>query len=290
MINNNHFFEPQLMSSMDSEFSEFRAFGIGKPTAKQVVRKDKRKEKLNNFKEKINNKTDSKAFHSVNKFNPAFVTMRASVLSILSNNVVGMASALADLKAKSQEDWEKVMQKWWKWGGEKAKFDKAMIKGSKKKALFKDLVEKFQKRKKGFDGSYSSADGKGSDIAGTSLLVSSSLLAAATPILAANPATAPAAIWTGSGAGAFASMGGIFKSFAKKQGAKAEELDSIPEAADIPNAPLPNDEKELAKIVDDSEGKNEIFGIEKKKFWIGTTVIVTAIAIGTLAYFKFRKK
>ena len=47
MVNNNHFFEPQLMSSMDSEFSEFRTFGIGKPTAKQVVRKDKRKKKKN---------------------------------------------------------------------------------------------------------------------------------------------------------------------------------------------------------------------------------------------------
>lgn len=289
MSNNNHFFEPQMFSN--TEFYNFGGEEYSNISSKRKARKDKRKEKLDNFKEKIHDKTgDGKAIHSVNKFNPAFVTMRGSVLSILSNNIVGMASALADMKSKSQEDWEKVMQKWWKWGGEKAKFDKAMIKGSKKKALFKDLVEKVQKRKKGFDGSYSSADGKGSEVAGTSLLVASSLLAAATPILAINPATAPAAIWTSSGAGAFASMGGIFKSFAKKQGAKEDELSKIPETKDIPDAPLPTDEKELEKIADDSEGKNEIFGIEKKTFWIGTGVAISLIAIGTLAYFKFIKK
>jgi hypothetical protein len=205
-----------------------------------------------------------------------------------------MASALADLKAKSQEDWEKVMQKWWKWGGEKAKFDQAMIRGSKRKALFKDLVEKFQKNKKGFDGSYSNADGKNANTAANSILAASSLLGVASTALLLTPeptgTTKAAAAGMGLGATAFASMGGIFKDYAKKQGAKAEELANIPETADIPNAPLPTDEKELAKIVDDSEGKNEIFGIEKKKFWIGTTIVVTAIAIGTLAYFKFRKK
>ncbi len=295
MVNNNHFFEPQLMSSMDSEFSEFRTFGIGKPTAKQVVRKDKRKEKISKFKEKIKEKTgDGKAIHSVNKFNPAFVTMRGAVLSVLNSNVVGISSSLAELKANSQEHWEQVMQKWYRWGGEKAKFDKAMIRGSKKKALFKDLVEKFQKnKKKGFDGEYSSVEGKGAEVASTSLLVASSLLAATSGVLLAVPelaASKGAAAGIGLGATAFASMGGIFKDYAKKQGVKAEELANIPETADIPNAPLPTDEKELAKIVDDSEGKNEIFGIEKKKFWIGTSVVVAAIAIGTLAYFKFRKK
>lgn len=294
-MNNNHFFEPQLMSSMDSEFSEFRAFGIGKPTAKQVVRKDKRKEKISNFKEKVKSKTgDGKAIHSVNKFNPAFVTMRGSVLSILSNNIVGMASALAEMKSKSQEDWEKVMQKWYRWGGEKAKFDHAMIKGSKKRPLFKDLVEKFQIKKKGFDGEYSYADGKVANTAANSILIASSLLGAASTALALAPeptgATKAAAAMTGSGAIAFGSMGGIFKDYAKKQGAKEDELSKIPETKDIPDATLPTDEKELEKIADDSEGKNEIFGIEKKTFWIGTGVAISLIAIGTLAYFKFRKK
>lgn len=294
MLDNN-FFEPQLMSSMDAQFSEFRAFGIGKPTAKQVERKDKRKEKISNFKKKVKDKTgNGKAIHSVNKFNPAFVTMRGSVLSILNSNIVGISSALAEMKAKSQEDWEKVMQKWYRWGGEKAKFDQAMIKGSKKKPLFKDLVEKFQRKKKGFDGEYSYADGNAANKAANSILVASSLLGAASTALALAPeptgTTKAAAIWTGTGAAAFGSMGSIFKDYAKKQGAKEEELAKIPVSSDIPDAPLPTDEKELEKIADDSEGKNEIFGIEKKKFWIGTSVAVLIIGLGTIAYFKLRKK
>jgi hypothetical protein len=288
----------------EDEYSNIRAFGIGKLTDKQKKRRANIKSKLKGAKDKIDNKLgDGKTAHAVNKFNPAFVTMRGSVLSILSNNVVGMASSLADLKAKSQEDWEKVMQKWWKWGGEKAKFDKAMIKGSKKKALFKDLVEKFQK-KKGFDGDYSYADAK--NVAANSLLVSSALLGVASPILASNPATAAAAVWTASGAGAFASMGGIFKSFAQKQGVSESELSNILEGDDIPNAPVPTDEDTLKKIsdivaaneeagVDDTgrgserveEDDDKILGMPKG-LAIGLGIALLAIG-GFIAYKKLKK-
>lgn len=277
-MNNNHFFEPQMFSNTD--FYNFGGEEYSNMSSKRKAKKDKRKEKLDNFKEKVHKKTgDGKAIHSVNKFNPAFVTMRGSVLSILNSNVVGMSSALAEMKAKSQEDWEKVMQKWYRWGGEKAKFDHAMIRGSKKKALFKDLVEKFQRNKKnGFDGEHSNADGKGADTAANSILVASSLLTVASTALALAPeptaTTKAAAAGLGSGALAFGSMGSIFKDYAKKQGAKEDELSKIPETKDIPDAPLPTDEKELEKIVDDSEGWST-----KKKVIVGVSVVA---ALGTI--------
>lgn len=246
-----------------------------------------------------------KAVHAVNKFNPTFITMRGAVLSILNSNLVGISDAMDTVKA-SKKHWDEILQKWWMWGGEKSKFDKAVSKGKGKKPLFKDLIEKFQK-KKGFDGEYSYADGQQ---AAKAVLIASSLLGVATAVLTAipEPTTKAAAIWTGAGGGAFGAMGGILKSFAKEKGVPPEQLNKIPETADIPNAPPPTDAKELERInkeieeleqqkleIDEKafEGVQErksgkILGIPKTPFWIGVSVL--GIVAGIVIYKKFIKK
>jgi len=250
-----------------------------------------------------------KAVHAVNKFNPVFIQMRGAVLGILNKNVVGMSDALYLIKEDSDKSaWEKMMQKWWMWGGEKSKFDKAVMKGKGQKPLFKDVVEKFQK-KKGFDGEYSYANSQQLSNAGDVVLVASSLLGVASAALAAGTATAPAAPYVGIGGAAFGSMGGILKSFAKNKGASEEKINDIPETADIPNAAPPTDAKELERInkeiednvkagvEDDGSGSEKleeerksgrILGIPKTPFWIGVSVL--GIVAGIVIYKKFIKK
>ena len=250
------------------------------------------------------------AVHAVNKLNPAFVVMRGAVLSIINLNMVGISDAMDKVKG-SKKHWDEILQKWWMWGGEKSKFDKAVSKGKGKKPVFKDLIEKFQK-KKGFDGEYSYVDGEtDAQKAGKAVLIASSLLGVASTVLGLVPepsgATKAAAIWTGAGGGAFGAMGGILKSFAKEQGVPPEQVNQIPETADIPNAPLPTDAKELEKInkeieanakagvEDDGSGSEElerksgkILGIPKTPFWIGVSVL--GIVAGIVIYKKFIKK
>ena len=245
------------------------------------------------------------AVHAINKFNPTFIIMRGAVLSILNSNLVGISDAMDNVKG-SKKHWDEILQKWWMWGGEKSKFDKAVSKGKGKKPLFKDLIENFQKKKKGFDGEYSYANGQE---AAKAVLVASSLLGVATGVLTAipEPATKAAAVWTGAGGSAFGAMGGILKSFAKEQGVPPEQLNQIPETADIPNAAPPTDAKELERInkeieanekagvEDDGSGSEElerksgkILGIPKTPFWIGVSVL--GVIAGIVIYKKFIKK
>jgi hypothetical protein len=240
------------------------------------------------------------AVHAVNKFNPTFIIMRGAVLSILNSNLVGISDAMDNVRG-SKKHWDEILQKWWMWGGEKSKFNEAVSKGKGKKPLFKDLIEKFQK-KKGFDGEYSYADGEYSyadgQQAAKAVLIASSLLGVATGVLTAipEPATKAAAVWTGAGGSAFGAMGGILKSFAKEQGVPPEQLNQIPETADIPNAAPPTDAKELERInkeIEDSELELErtsgkILGIPKTPFWIGVSVL--GIVAGIVIYKKFIKK
>ena len=258
------------MSTADGEeYSNFRVLGIGKLSEKQKKRRENIRKKLKDLGNNIKNSKagtfvgdklgGGKAVHAVNKFNPVFVTMRGSMLSVLKKNVVGMADAMAIIKEKSpNKRWEEVMQKWWMFGGEKAKFDKAVMKGKGKKPLFKDVIEKFQK-KKGFDGEYSNSEG--SEKAAKAVLITSALLGVATPILATIPAAQPASIYTGSAAGGFGAMGGIFKGFAKDEGLSDKEISEsgVPDK-EIENAPVPSNEKELEKVTKDIQ-KNEDAGV-----------------------------
>ena len=68
------------------EYSNFRAFGIGRLSEKQKKRRDGFKKKISHIKDEIKKGgkvLDSKlgggkAVHAVNKVNPAFLTMRGS--------------------------------------------------------------------------------------------------------------------------------------------------------------------------------------------------------------------
>ena len=297
-------FIDELASFEGEDFSNFRILGIGKLSDKQKKRREKIKKGFDNVKKGIGDKLGGgKAVHAVNKFNPAFVTMRGAMLSVLNKNVVGMADAMAEIKAKSKSHYDKILQKWWMWGGEKTKYDKAIMQGKGKKPLFKELVDKFQKKKKGFDGEYSNAGG--SDAA-KAVLAASALLGVTTTALTLipEPATKAAAVWTGAAGTGFGALGGILKSFAKEQGATDAEINQIPEGKDIPNAEVPKDPKELervkqeveaaekAGVADDGTGSekaegDKILGMPKTAFWIGVGAV--ALLSGFLIYKKIKK-
>ena len=290
-----------LFTAEGDEFSNFRLFGIGKLSDKQKQRRDKIKKKFKDIGDDIKNSKagkligdklgGGKAVHAANKFNPAFVTMRGAMLSVLKKNVVGMADAMAIIKEKSpNKRWEEIMQKWWMFGGMKSKFDKAVMQGKGKKPLFKEVLDKFQK-KKGFDGNYSNAEG--ADNAAKAVLITSGLLGVAAPILAAIPATQAASLYVGSAAGGFGAMGGIIKGFAKDEGATDQQIASanVPDK-EVPNTPLPTDEKELEKLVDKSDAEDEgtFLGMPKA---VGITVAVVgglALIVGSIFLVKKFKK
>ena len=307
------------------EYSNFRAFGIGRLSEKQKKNREDFNKKVSHIKDEIKKggkALDSKlgggkAVHAVNKANPAFLTMRGAMLSIINLNLVGIATALSEMKEDSDgaEDWKKILQKWWMWGGDKSKFEKAVNKGKNKKPAFKALVEK-GKKGSNFNGGYYDADGKGLDKAGNSIIIASSLLGIATPILASFTVTAPVAVWTGSAGGGFGAMGGMFKSYAKKKGVDEKKLNTVPITPDLPNAPIPTDESSLEKIAkivatmddngnvdkklmselgikpdkefEEKEITDKILGMPKPVFWIGVGVI--AIVGGYFVYKKFIKK
>jgi hypothetical protein len=275
----------------DEEYSNFRLFGIGKETEGQKKRKAKRKEKFNKIKEKLNNTKIGKfvgdklgggvAVHAVNKFNPAFIATRGAALSILNNNVVGMADAMSIAK-EDKPNWEEILQKWWMWGGDKSKFDKAVSKGKGKKPLFKDVIQKLNK-KKGFDGAYSyaNADTQKKEKAADVVILASTLIGVTGAALATGGVIV--APYVTGGAVVFGTMAKILKKVAKNKGATDEELNEIPEATDLPNAEQPKDAKELERINKEIEANlkagieddglerksGKILGIPKTAFWIG---------------------
>ncbi len=282
--------------------------GIGKDIGKSVKKlgDNIKKSKLGKF---VGDKLGGgKAVHAVNKFNPVFVTMRGSMLSVLNNNVLGMADAIATIKEKSpNKRWEELMQKWWMFGGMKSRFDKAVMKGKGKKPLFKKLVE--GKIKKGFDGDYSYAEGfydaDGKQDPAKLVLTASTLLGVATKVLTAipEPATKAAATYTGSAAAGFGAMGAILKGFAKDNGATDQQIANIPEK-EVSAPPIPTDPKELEKLVEKSEATDDgeksakeisSENISSDKFLgMPKAVGITVVAVGGLAllvggYFLIKK-
>jgi len=227
--------------------------------------------------------------HALNKYNPAFIAMRGSVLAVLNTNIVGMAKAMSLVREGKGNEYNEIKQKWWLWGGEKEKFDQAVSNGKNKPELFKDLVEKYSKRKSGFNG-YSNISGQKADTAGNIVITSASLLGVASGVLLAVPeptsATKIAATATGSAAAAFGAIGGLLKSFAAKNG--GEDYGDIPKGDNLPTSNIPSDRSDLLKINEEIDNYNKIFGINKTYFWIGTSVFILAIA-GMITY-KFIKK
>lgn len=226
-------------------------------------KKEKRKERKEIYRKALvegkveKGKGGRKAVHAINKFNPATLAVRGAVLSIINANVVDIAHAMSLIKDEKGTHWAEIQMKWWMWGGDKDKLDKAVDKGKNKKPLFKKLVEKHLKKKHGFDG-YSNAEGKGANTAGNIVAASAALMGTAAGVLALVPeptaTTKAAAAWLGVGGGAFGSMSPILKSYAKQKGADAQRLAAIPPVPtgekNPDNIPVvaPTDKETLSKV------------------------------------------
>jgi hypothetical protein len=278
------------------EYSNFKFLGIGKLSKKQEERRKRAKE----IKE---GKRDSKIRHSISKFNPAFMTMRTAILSLIRLNVLGIASAFSEMKDTGTDKYGQIKSKWYNWGGSKKSWDKAVSKGRKKKKLFEKLVE--GKGKRGFDSSYdldefANAAGAGNAKAAKSLLKASSGLGVIAGIIASIPTPSPAMQitggWVGAGAAGLGALGGIIKTFAKDAGASDKDVADVPENADPPEPPTPPDDqiekiaKDVVSTDDDGNkvGGEDILGMPATVFYIGVGVI--AIVGGYFVYKKFIAK
>lgn len=278
------------------EKPEIFANSTGNSSDRKKTRKEKKESRKKRRKDIKEGNLDSKSRHSIAKFNPALATMRGSMISVIQLNVLGMADALNDMKQTGTPRWEQLKTKWYNWGGSKKMWEKAVSKGKGKKPKFKNILEKHKKNN--FDGQeYYGAEGKGMQDASKAILYTSAGLAVITPILALIPATQPASVYTGSAGAGFGAMGGIFKGFAKDSGLSDEDVNKIPETADIPEPPAPTDEKQLEKVADDAERSDDegnivegdtILGIPQTAFYIGLGAI--ALVGGFLIYKKLIAK
>ncbi len=159
-------------SLLSDDFSNFRALGIGKPTAKQQVNKAKRVEKRAAAKtERQGMKKGGKILNIINKANPLTATARAGFLAILRLNVFGLSRRLypavvpeKDWKAKhinaanakrAKETLEKkIIPFWQKVGGRSVSLTENIRKGFDK-PLFNTKKMKAAKAamaKSSFDG------------------------------------------------------------------------------------------------------------------------------------------
>jgi hypothetical protein len=250
------------------------------------------------------NTKDGKALHHLNKVNPAFIAMRGAIIGLLEKNVVGIATSFAAIKEKGANRYEEVQEKWYKWGGDKKRFDEAVQSGRNKKKLFLDIVLK-AKGKKGFDGEYYYAEGEEEKNPAKMVMLAASSLGALSGVLASipspDPATKGVAAWTGVGGAGIGALGGIMKSFAKDMGASEEELAEIPENPDPKDSELPTDEeqlKALQKSIESEESTtlsskemeddDKILGMSKPLFFTLTGILV--VGGGFLAYKLIKKK
>ena len=303
-------FEPLNSNFLDEDFSNFRALGIGKQTAKQKKRKDKRvsrraeKKEIKKEEKKLYSKSDIRK-HSINKFNPVLVTMRGAILGLLNMNMVGIATAFAIIKdAPDKSHWTQIEKKFFDWGGEpKIHLDAAVEKGKKKKPFLKDIIEKFSKHKHkhGFDG-YSYADG-GMNTAGNVVGGAATLMGTAAGVMALLPdpdpatksATEVAAGYLGVGSAGFGAMSPILKSFAALNGATPATVDAIPPPPtgqnnpdNIPVVP-PTDPTIAAKVAEEETQQTKqndappddgkIIGLTKPVFFIGVAAVIGGILL-----------
>lgn len=163
---------------MDESFSNFQFLGIGKPSAKQTKRREKRKEHIDKLKDGISKDDFKEISHRWNKFNPAATIPRAAALLLVRLNFGGFARKMypallseAELKAKHynlanavvvKKVWNNEVKKHWEaLGGDMSSLEKATKQGFNK-AIFKTKkVKAAHKAERGesFDGISSEIEG-----------------------------------------------------------------------------------------------------------------------------------
>lgn len=164
----------------DDDYSNFRAFGIGKETEKQKERKAERREKRKDAKEERSKMRVGKRIVNIsNKYNPAVAVPRTSALTSIRINLFGLATRLypalltekelknrnfdLDNAKRAKVALEKVKKAWIWIGGSTAGLEKA-IRNGYKKPIFKTKKAKSraeqEKSLSDFFG-YSNATGAG---------------------------------------------------------------------------------------------------------------------------------
>lgn len=165
----------------NEQFSNFQLFGIGKPSAAQSERRDKRKEKFEDLKEKVKEHNPVKALKKAGKKIHELVgkakeamqkRMRKGILKRVSaairKNAHGMATRLYPatinegeaLKskykrtfiAKSKNSYNELLTHWIKLGGTKQTLDEAIKVGATHKRMHMFKNHPYPGRKSGIDG------------------------------------------------------------------------------------------------------------------------------------------
>lgn len=223
------------------------------------ITKEEAKNKIKDARKKMQDKVGSgvgREIGKLNHLNPATVIIRNAFLSLLDINAAGMASAFNHIKKANGTHWHKFVKKWEIFGGEELNLKNAINNGIKHKP-FPSL--KGKKHSAAGDTEELNADDPKN--AGKAAAGAASALGGLTATLASNPATAPAAVYVGSGSAVLAVAVPILKSFAKDSG---EDTTNIP---DIPLPPLNPGTKEGLDAVD--AGTDDLGGIlDKYKYWI----------------------
>lgn len=323
MENRNMLFEPNI-SNMDDDFSQFLGIGKGKVKSKFKKAKAKAKTKINKAKANVKRVTTSikkKIGNAGKNFRNKFRSvLRKDILSKISRNIHGTATKLypaiapkSELSkrgyktlytAKSQKVYSDLLKKWISLGGNEAELKAAIINGQSKKRFLKNPYKSFsgENDSYSFYSYFSSVDGDS-----TEGVIDEE--AGVEEVFAEDEKQKGIR-------GFFAWLKSVFS----KNGANENpyEVGSVNAKyfnddynEDKGNEPLESEANNdvIKEIVDtsttddaggdtdeakkeeeeDEESDDTILGIEKKTFWIGTSV-VAVLAIGTFAYFKWIKK
>jgi len=195
--------------------------------------KEKIKSAFNSVKDKVSSGADKikdkiqrgKVVGQVNRFNPVVVAMRGAFLSLVNINAAGLASAISHIRRKGGTHWNKLVKKWEILGGEKGKLESAVDKGKTKKAF-----PRLKINRRSSDGTEEILDENAPKNAAKAAAGAAGALVGLAGVLASNPATAPAAVYVGSAAGALAVVGPILKQFAASQGVDVSGIIDLPSA------------------------------------------------------------
>lgn len=274
-------------SLINDTYSNFRLFGIGKPTQKQIERKAVRVERRADEKKEFrqgNIFDKAKVIvRKVVRFNPAVAPMRAGALAGIRLNIFGIAirlypAFLTPEQAKSKrisvdsiepakQAWTKVTKFWKGIGGNVVTLENT-IKGAWNKPILKWTKKNKARLANGVDGNIS--DYEYNNVTGAEEVLSA--ISIGLPILT--------------------SIVGLIK-VAKKNPLEKSNPDL--ENVEVP-APTMTDEQ-LQKLAEDikdggvpadGEDDDKILGIPKVAFWIGVGAIV--LVGGYFGYKKFIAK
>ncbi len=196
------------------------------------------------------------AVHALNKINPAMIAIRGAVIGVIELNVVGIATAFSLIKdSKDKKHWDEIAQKWWLLGGEKDTFANDIDRGKKKPELFSNLVhlEELEHVDENIGKKVAKAAAGIGSIGGI-------LAAIPTP----EPVTKVIGGYVATGGGVLATLAAVAGSFAKENGATAQDVAKIPPAKELPeisNPVLPDNKKDIEKV--HNEIKNGLQEIHK---------------------------